>query len=112
MKIKLAMLISLGLFVAGCALVDVTKTAKGYYDKTDANEIEILVFRPDRPFLELGTVIATGFAVDESAKMHNAIRTKASSLGAHAVVLTGGGIISGGPRGQMWVSGVAIRYKQ
>jgi hypothetical protein len=97
--------------LAGCAAVDVTKTVKGFYDPTDPNEVEILKTRPDKPFIELGTVTATRFAPDETAKMHNAIRAKSSSLGATAVILTEEGIVRGGWGLQRWATGVAIRYK-
>ena len=98
--------------LTGCAAVDVTKTAKGFYDPTNPNEVEILKTRPEKQFIELGTVTATGFSPDESAKMHNAIRAKSSSLGAMAVILTEEGIVRGGWAGlQRWATGVAIRYK-
>lgn len=99
------------LLLAGCATVDVTKTAKGFYDPTNASDVEILKTRPDKPFVELGTVTATGFAPSESAVMHNAIRDKSAALGATAVILTEEGIIPGGFGGRRWATGVAIRYK-
>ena len=99
------------LFV-GCASVDVTKTAKGFYDKTNPNEVEILKTRPERSYEELGTVTATGFAPAETAKMHNAIRTKSAALGAQAVILTEEGMLPDGWGGiRKWATGVAIRYK-
>lgn len=103
--------------LSGCANVDVTKTAKGFYDATDPNEVEILKTRPDvsRPensYVELGTVTVTGFAPDETAKMHNAIRNKAAPLGAHAVILTEEGMVQDGWAGlERWATGVAIRYQ-
>ena len=98
--------------LVGCASVDVTKTAKGYYDKTDPNEVEILKTRPERSFEELATVTATGFAPSQSAKMHNAVRAKSAALGANAVILTEEGIIRDGwGAGDKWATGVAIRYK-
>ncbi len=93
---------------AGCAVVDVTKTAKGYYEPTNPNDVEILVTRPERSFVELGTVTASRFAPQETAKMHNAIRSKAAPLGANAVILSSSGIL---PNGRQWATGVAIRYK-
>ena len=97
--------------VVGCATVDVTKTASGYYDKTDPNAVEILKTRPEKSFVELGTVTVTGFDADETAKMHNAVRAKSAALGANAVILTEEGILPtmGGP--QKWATGVAIRWK-
>lgn len=97
----------------GCANVDVTKTAAGYYDKTDPNTVEILKTRPDRRYIELGTVTVTGFDSSDTAKMHNAVRAKASALGATAVILTDEGLV---PKGfgqyHRWATGVAIRYQE
>lgn len=106
--------IGLGIFAAllmvGCASVDVTKTAAGYYPPTDPNRVEILkTTRPSWRYVELGTVTVTGFEVGDVAKMHNAIRAKAAPLGASAVILTEEGII---PQGygsySRWATGVAI----
>lgn len=95
-------------FLAGCAVVDVTKTAKGFYEPTNPNDVEILKTIPDRPYQELGTVTASQFQPEETAKMHNAIRAKSAPLGANAVILTQEGIL---PNGRKWATGVAIRYK-
>jgi hypothetical protein len=58
-------------------------------------------------------VTASGFAPDETAKMHNAIRTKSAALGANAVILTEEGIIPDPWWGisRKWATGVAIRYR-
>lgn len=111
MKNKITTIISTILAVAiltGCAVVDVTKTAKGHYDPTNANDVEILMTRPDRPYDELGSVAASQFLPQETAKMHNAIRSKAAPLGANAVILVSTGIL---PNGRQWATGVAIRWK-
>lgn len=99
--------------ILGCASVDVTKTAKGFYDRTDPNEVEILMTGTDKPYIELGSVTVTGFSPDETAKMHNAIRAKAAELGANAVILKNEGIERDG-WGVMrrWAIGAAIRYKE
>lgn len=107
MNIKLISVFVLAFFIAGCAIVDVTKTSKGFNEPTDPNEIEILKTIPSRPFEELGTVTAARFAADESAKMHNAIRAKAAPLGANAVVLQQAGFDA---EARQWATGVAIRY--
>src|SRR5208283_1000259 len=98
----------------GCAAsVDVTKTAKGFYNPTDPNEVEILMTGTDKPYVELGTVTVTGFAADETATMHNAIRAKAAELGANAVILKDQGMVRGAFRVmKMWAIGAAIRYKE
>lgn len=109
-----ARVLALGLvcwLLVGCAEVDITKTGKGFYNHTDPNEVEILKTRPDKPYVELGTVTATRFAPSESAKMHNAIRDKSAALGATAVILTEEGIVRGGWGMERWATGVAIRYK-
>ena len=109
---KTSFLITLLLLVlVGCQSVDITKTSKGVYDKTNPNDIEILKTRPDRKYVELGTVTATGFAPTETAKMHNAFRAKAGPLGAQAVIITEEGLLPGGFTGKKWATGVAIRYK-
>ena len=109
MRASTIFLILLFGLLVGCAEVDVTKTAKGFYDRTNPNEVEILKTRPAKPFEELGTVTATGFSPSESALMHNAIRAKSAALGATAVILTEEGIIRGGWGPQRWATGVAIR---
>lgn len=103
------------LTLAGCASVDVTKTAKGYTAPTNPNELEILMTIPDkRPYAELGSITVSGFAVDEEAKMHNALRAKAAPLGADAVILNSRGIIPGGmfKGAKLWATGVAIKYSR
>jgi hypothetical protein len=109
-KIIIASLIFL--VFSGCASVDVTKTAKGFYDITDPNDVEILKTRPDKLYVELGTVTVTGFPPKETAKMHNAIRSKSANLGANAVILTDEGMVNQPWAGlRRWATGVAIRYK-
>lgn len=98
--------------ISACASVDVTKTAKGFYQPTDPNTIEILKTRPTKAYDELGTLTVTGFDSDETAKMHNAIRAKSAPLGAHAVILTEEGLIKTGLfTYKRWATGVAIAYK-
>jgi len=99
------------LIISGCASVNVTKTAKGYFTATDPNEIEILITVPGRSFTEIATVTTSGWGLGDTAKMHNSLRAKCAPLGANAVILGDSGIIPdiGGQR--YWSSGVAIRYK-
>ena len=112
MKVKYIVVFLLLSAFVGCASVDVTKTAKGFYDRTDPNEIEILKTRPDKSYQELGTVTALGFVPTDSAKMHNAVRTKAAELGATAVILIDEGMERDPWVGlRRWATGVAIRYK-
>lgn len=99
------------MLVVGCASVDITKTAKGYYEPTNPNDIDILMTGSEKPFIELGSVTVTGFAPDETAKMHNAIRAKAAELGATAVIIKQEGIVSDGWGMKKWAMGAAIRYK-
>jgi len=93
----------------GCAVerINVTKTTNAVYGPTDPAAVEILVNRPERPFLELATVGATGVNVNDTAKMHDTIRAKAAALGAEAVVIMNQGIAGR----YIWVTGVVIRYK-
>ena len=112
MKIKiialLTILIATVVCITGCQSVDITKTAKGFHTPTNPNDVEIFMTRPDRPYEELGTVIARGFAPADTAKMHNAIRAKAAPLGASAAVLTGVGLDA---NGRQYAIGVAILWK-
>jgi hypothetical protein len=96
------------LIVCGCASVRVTKTAKGYYEPTIPDEVEILVTVPQRPFIELATVTTQHWSTQDTAKMHNSLRAKCAPLGANAVILGSSGIDY---NGYFWASGVAIRYK-
>jgi predicted alpha/beta hydrolase family esterase len=98
--------------LTACASVDVTKTSKGFYEPTDANNVEILKTVPKRPYEELGTVTVTGFSASDTAKMHNAVRAKSAALGATAVILTEEGIINDGWGMKRWATGVAIAFKE
>ncbi len=101
----------LSAFIASCASVDVTKTASGFYEPTNANKVEILKTRPERKYVELGTITVTGFDAKDVAKMHNSIRAKAAPLGADAVILTEEGLIPAGFGAYTrWATGVAIHY--
>lgn len=61
MNAKNIIIVMLLLTLVGCASVDVTKTAKGFYDPTNPNEVEILKTIPDKPYEELGTITAVNF---------------------------------------------------
>ena len=99
------------LALAACSgNVSVTKTADGYYPPTNPSLIQILKTVPDRKYLELGTVTASGFDIGVVAKMHNALRSQAADLGATAVILTDEGIIPKPFGHDRWGTGVAIRY--
>ena len=100
------------IFILGCASVDVTKTAKGFYEPTNPNDIDILLTGCDKPYIELGSVTVTGFDPSETAKMHNAIRAKAAELGANAVIIRSEGISGQGLGMKRWAMGAAIRYKE
>lgn len=112
MRIKVICATIVLVAVTACASVDVTKTSKGFHQPTDPNSVEILKTLPSRGYEELGTVTVTGFAPAESAKMHNAIRSKSSALGANAVLITDEGILNDGWGLKRWATGVAIAYKK
>lgn len=111
--LKLVLCITFMASLTACATVDITKTAEGYYEPTSPASVKILKTKPNEAFIELGTVTVTGFASTDTAKMHNAIRSKASALGANAVIITDEGLI---PKGfgtyESWASGVAIFFKK
>jgi hypothetical protein len=91
----------------GCQSVNVTKTAKGYYDPTKADDVEIVMTVPSKPFTEIATVSTRGWTTDSEAKMHNALRAKCAPLGANAVILRDSGVDY---NGYYWANGVAIRF--
>ena len=99
------------LLSTGCATVDVTKTAKGFFSATRADDVDILMTLPDRKYTELATVSTTNWHPRETAKMHNAMRAKTAPLGANAVIILESGIVVTRNRQYMWTSGVALRYK-
>ena len=111
MRVRYVTTTFLALAIAGCATVDVTKTAKGFYEPTRADDIEILMTKPSGEYVELGTISTTDWDPSETAKMHNAMRSKTAPLGADAVIVTDSGILRAGTRNVLWTSGVAIRYK-
>jgi hypothetical protein len=106
-KILTVMLLCASLAVCGCASVNVTKTGKGYFPATNPNDVDILVTVPNRSYTEIATVTTTKWKVNDTAKMHNSLRSKCAPLGATAVILGSSGI---DPSGRFWSSGVAIRY--
>ena len=99
------------IFAAGCATVDVTKTAKGFYSPTRADDVEILMTRPPRPFVELATISTTNWKPDQTAKMHNAMRAKVAPLGGDAVIITDSGVVVIRNSPKIWSTGFALRYK-
>lgn len=99
------------LMSTGCATVDVTKTAKGFFSATRADDIDILMTVPKREYTELATISTTNWKPSETAKMHNAMRAKTAPLGAHAVIIMDSGIVVTRNRQYMWSTGVALRYK-
>jgi len=107
MRWMIPFLACISMTVAGCQVVTVTKTAKGYFEPTKADDIQILMTRPDKPYEELATVSTNAWAPGSDASMHNALRAKCAPIGANAVVITSSGV----DRGYAWTSGVAIRYK-
>lgn len=108
--VRLAALVGLVsiLGAAGCRQVDVTKTAKGFYPPTDPNEVEILQTKPEKAYIELGTISTSHWTPSDTAKMHNALRAKCAPLGANAVILLNSGIDY---NGYLWSTGAAVRYK-
>lgn len=108
---KIIFIILMITLVTACANVSVTKTVDGFYEPTNPSLVQILKTLPDRTYVELGTVTASGFDSKDVAKMHNALRNKSATLGANAVLLTDEGLV---PQGfgsyQRWGTGVAIVY--
>ncbi len=103
--------VAVSLLSLGCASVDVTKTAKGFYDSTRPDEVEILMTVPARRYIELATISTSQWDPNETAKMHNALRAKSAPLGAHAVVITQSGIVMVYDSPKLWCTGFALRYE-
>lgn len=99
------------LTMTGCATVDVTKTAKGFFEPTRPDDVEILMSRPSRGYVELATVSTANWKTEETAKMHNAMRAKTAPLGAHAVIITDSGIVIVRNSPKLWCTGFALRYE-
>lgn len=99
------------LLTTGCATVDVTKTAKGFFPATNPSDVEILMTKTSRDYVELATVSTANWNPSQTAKMHNAMRAKTAPLGANAVLITDSGIIRAGNSHKMWTTGVALRYE-
>jgi len=108
MKLKLSTLLLATALLAGCVTTDVTKTGKGHYDPTDPNNVEILMTKPNREFVELGSVSAAKFKPNQTAMMHNALRNKSAALGADAVIILNSGIDQ---NAHLWATGVAVHFK-
>jgi hypothetical protein len=106
-QVLLAVLVFFASLSCAVERINVTKTTKAVYTPTDPTAVEILVNRPQRPFIELATVGATDVNVNDIAKMHDTLRAKAAPLGADAVVIMNQGIAGR----YIWVTGVVIRYK-
>jgi arginine/lysine/ornithine decarboxylase len=110
MKLKYLFLTLLLFTITACATVDVTKTAKGYYEPTNPNDVEIIFTKPETiNFIELGSITATQHQPSQTAKMHNSLRAKSSVLGATHVLLLSQGIDA---NGLLWATGVAIRIEK
>ena len=107
-RINFISILLVSIILTGCATVNITKTAKGYFEPTKPDDIEILMIVPNRDFTELATVTTSMWQQAETAKMHNSLRAKSAPLGANAVILNSSGIDQ---RGFFWTSGVAVRYK-
>jgi uncharacterized protein YceK len=110
MRTRLIVVLGSLVLLSGCATVDVTKTAKGFYPATRADDVEILMSRPERSYAELATVSTANWSPSETAKMHNAIRAKTAPLGAHAVIITDSGIVVVRNAPKLWSTGFALRY--
>lgn len=107
-RIKCVVLIVTWIALVSCASVDVTKTSKGFLSPTRADDVEILMSRPDKAYEEIASISTRGWNPSSTAKMHNALRSKAAPMGADAVVLINSGIDADG---LLWSTGMAIHYK-
>lgn len=110
-SLKKYLLVSLALSFFSCASsITALKTGKGFHEPTDAGRIDILTSVPKEKYEELGVVSASRFNLDEIGKMHNAIRDKASTFGADAVIITNQGVVQRGVFTERWAEGTAIKW--
>lgn len=95
----------------GCASIDVTKTSDQVYPPTDAKDVEFLRVTPYRAYEQLATFEVSGFDQSQTVTMHNAMRIRAATLGADAVILTSESVVPSSMGGHDLVgTGIAIRY--
>ena len=106
-QVLLAVLVFFASLSCAVERINVTKTTKTLYSPTNPTAVEVLLNRPERPFIELATVGVTGVNVNNTEKMHDTIRAKAAALGADAILIMNQGIAGR----YLWVTGVVIRYK-
>ena len=100
--------------ICSCAgRVAVTKTGIGFYEPTNPNDVRILKTIPDRKYVEVGTVIVKDVQPEDTAIMHNQIRTESAVLGADAVILTDEGFlpIKDSSDYKYWATGVAVKFE-
>ena len=86
------------------------KTGKGFHESTAAGSIDIYTAVPTEKYEELGTISASNFDISDIGKMHNALRDKASTLGANAVIITNQGQVQRGVLLLRWAEGTAIKW--
>lgn len=97
--------------MVGCASIDVTKTSAQIYAPTDPKNVEFLKVTPYRPYEEIATFEVTGFDSAQTQTMHHAMRVRAASLGADAIISTGESLTPSFWGGYDLVgTGIAIRY--
>lgn len=113
---KLLVLITASVFLGACGpSIDMTKTGKGFFAKTDADHVEILSTLPDKGFEEVATFSTSGWDASDTAKMHNGIRLKAADIGGDAAVIQNSGInlVQSGfsTKRYLWSTGVVLHFK-
>lgn len=100
--------------IEGGMQVDVIKTAKGFDSPSKPDDIEILMLRPTKDYVELGAVTVSSCPLGDKARLFNALRAKSAPLGADAVVLQSA-VIYNVDVGRvkvpyLWATGAAIKY--
>jgi hypothetical protein len=95
--------------LAGCKgpRIYVNKSAKGFFESTRPDDVEVLQAAPDRPHFELASMYATRYKVKNIFRINEDLKKEAAVLGANAVVVTR----QGQEKNRAWAAAAAIRYK-
>ena len=108
---RLLVLLVLCCVMVGCASIDVSRNSAAIYSPTDVNTVALLKVTPYRGYEEIATFTVTGFSSTQVDTMHYAMRQRAATLGADAVVLTGESLVPSDWGGyDLLGKAIAIRY--
>jgi hypothetical protein len=85
----------------------IDKTAKGFFERTRPEDVEVLQAAPDRPVFQLASMYATRYKVKHIFRLEADLKKEAAVLGANAVVINR----QGQEGSRAWAAAAAVRYK-